>query len=75
MIETTKLRLNQNLADDGRVQVCSNPEAYTKSPSRNDAAVRTETAENADEVPWPTMAEVQHENHERNLSKSQASPQ
>jgi hypothetical protein len=67
--------LNMTFADDGGFQVCSDPETDPEGSARDDAAVRAEAAKNADQIPWPSVAKVQHENHERHLSKSQASPQ
>ncbi len=63
-----------------RCKICSLP---VKKPdfARNDktfqlfSVVRSEVAEDADEVLGPTVAQVEHEDDERNLHKSQAQAQ
>lgn len=48
--------------DAGGVQISSDFETNIESASRNDAIVRVETAENADQIFGTTVAEVEYEN-------------
>lgn len=63
------------LADAGGVQVSSNPEASTEGEACNDAALHPQAAQDADQIPRPAVAQVQHEGHECHLPESQASSQ
>ena len=62
-------------ADVGCVQICAHPETHAEGAARDDAALRAEAAEDADQVPGQAVEEVQHEDHERHLHQGQAQAQ
>ena len=60
--------------DAGGVQVGANIEASAEGEARDDSAVHSEAAEDADQIPRPTVAQKQHEDNVGNLSESPTSP-
>ena len=61
--------------DVGGLQVCPYPQEDSEGEARHAAVVRVEAVEDADEVPWETVEEVKHEDHERHLHQGQAQTQ
>jgi len=57
-------------SDVGRLQVGAHPEAYVKGEACPAPVIRPQTAENANKISGPTVAQIQYENDECNLSKS-----
>lgn len=60
-------------SDVGCFQIGPDIETHFKSPSRNDAALRFETVENANQVSWKTVAEIEYENDQCDLCESSPS--
>ena len=61
-------------ADAGGVQVGADTEASSEGEACDDAAVHSQAAQDADQIPRPTMAQEQHEDHVGNLPESPTSP-
>ena len=61
-------------SDAGGVQVGADTEASSEGKALDDAAVHSQAAQDADQVPRSTVAQEQHENDVGNLSESSTSP-
>ena len=59
--------------DVGGVQVGADIETRSEGETFDDAALHSQAAQDADEVPRSTVAQEQHENHVGNLSESPTS--
>ena len=60
--------------DVGGVQVGADTEASSEGEARHDPALHTQAAQDADQVPRPSVAQEQHEDHVRYLPESPTSP-
>jgi len=54
-------------SDAGGVQVGADIEACSESEALDDSALHSQTTQDADQVPRPTVAQEQHEDHVGNL--------
>lgn len=61
------------ITDARSFQISSDLEANFKSQTRNDAAVRPQAPENADQVSRASMEENKYENDQRHLCQSPSS--
>jgi len=61
-------------SDVGGVQVGADIEARSEGEALDDPAVHPQAAQDADQVPRPTVAQEQHEDHVGNLPESPPSP-
>ena len=59
-------------SDAGGVQVGANTKASSEGEALDDPAVHTQAAQDADQVPRPSVAQEQHEDNVGNLPESPA---